>query len=361
MKPKYNRILALISVILVGLFSGYLLFGNEDTPLPPNNPDENTPLPPNNPDENTPLPPNNPEYPHIYVTIVMHSEVASVGKDENYEFYYPDYSSDVETYNDARKGLFEMVEMLKEEDVKFDFQPDSNFLEAVKLYDSGTSKTNGENILKYIVEQGFDVDAHHHPSKFYSYADVAYVIKELTGKETGVVGGFIYYPLKDSEFDEVIGTIKGKKYSTSWIPTILWGGGISGHGDIGEIADTEISGIWRPKTSTDFFSDKPGNLPDVGSYTSDAEGVLDLLEKANSGELNPDKIYTANIMTNHRDIDNSDYQQYIDNVQNDIQEIKAKDTNNLIVWVTITEVVNIWEEDYNSVPNTYYAEGFEPF
>ncbi len=306
---------------------------------------------------------NGQEYTKIYVTVVMHSEQPTNDESSSSEYYYPDYSSSESTFNDARAGLLDMVEMLKEEQVKFDFQPDSNFLEAVKKYDSGTDDTDGENILKYIVSQGFEIDAHHHPSFGYSYADVAYLDKELTGTDSGVIGGFIFYPIEDSELEEYSQPIQGTKYSYTWQPKILWGGGVAGHQTIDGISDVEISGIWRPKSAEDFFDDKEGNLPDVGSYVDDKEGVLDLLEKADAGELDPSKMYTANLMNNHRSIDGSgsEDESYISNLQQDIEEIKAADTNNRIVWVTITEAVDIWEQDYNSEPNLYYADGYTGF
>lgn len=285
------------------------------------------------------------DLPTIYVTIVSHNEEPSFPN-------HPNFVNDYDTYQSFRNGAVNFAEMLKSEGVKYDFQSDWNFLLAEQENWSDFDNTNGKNLLRWLVEDmGFAVDPHAHEST-YSIADVAYLMEQLDIIPSNIVGGFIATPAEDSRVEDFQVPIEGWIYNTSWEADALWGGGSGNHvNDEGQWT----SGIWRAQDNDHFFIDDPDSKPVIGSYTSTWEGLDDLLEKRANGELDPNKMYTANIMTNQEDAQDQDF---IDEFQNEIQARQSYTDSGAIVWVTLPEALEIWETEYDSVPETYnYVQG----
>lgn len=285
------------------------------------------------------------DLPTIYVTIVSHNEEPSFPN-------HPNFMTDYETYQSFRNGTVAFAEMLKSEGVKYDFQSDWNFLLAEQASWSDFDNTNGKNLLRWLVEDmGFAVDPHAHEST-YSIADVAYLMEQLDITPSNIVGGFIATPAEDSRVEDFQVPIEGWKYNTSWEADALWGGGSGNH------VDDEgqwTSGIWRAQDNEHFFIDDPDSKPVIGNYTSTWDGLDDLLEKRADGELDPDKMYTANIMTNQEDAQDQDF---IDEFQSEIEARQSYTNSGAIEWVTLPEALEIWETEYDSVPETYnYEQG----
>lgn len=283
--------------------------------------------------------------PTIYVSIVSHNEEPSFPN-------HPDFTSDYDTYESFRDAAVAFSEMLHDEGVKYDFQSDWNFLLAEQDHWDEFDNTNGKNLLRWLVEDmDFAVDPHAHEST-YSIADVAYLMEQLDITPSNIVGGFIATPAEDSRVEDFQVPIEGWQYDTTWEADALWGGGSGNH------VDDEgqwTSGIWRPQDNENFFIDDPDSKPVIGTYTSTWDGLDDLLEKRDSGELEAGKMYTATIMTNQEDAQDQDF---IDEFQSEIQARQSYTDSGAIEWVTLTEALNIWEDDYDSTPETYnYEQG----
>lgn len=278
-----------------------------------------------------------PDHPVIYVSIASHNEEPSLKQ--------PDYLADEELFWEHRDALVEWANMLHEEGVAYDWQSDWNFLKAIAEYDTGTESTNGKNVALWMQEDlGFAIDPHAHESK-YNYADVAYLMESIGLKPSGVVGGYLASPIEDSKVDYLQNPIEGWVYEYTWTPEILWGGGTGNH--VNE-EGLWTSGIWRPSSSADYFTHNEEALPSVGNYARTWDGLRDLLEKAENGELENGVIYTITIMNDQKNFVESGY---IEAFQEELNSFDSYSEAGLIEWVTLTEVVEIWETQYGAEPN----------
>jgi len=79
------------------------------------------------------------QFPTIYISIVSHNEESLAGQ-------YPDFVKNESAFWEHREAVVKFANMLYEEEVKYNFQSDWNFLLAVNLYDRGNPSTNGKKI-----------------------------------------------------------------------------------------------------------------------------------------------------------------------------------------------------------------------
>ncbi len=277
----------------------------------------------------------------IYVSLITHNEDSTTLR-------YPNFVEDEDAFWEYRDALVSYADMLSAQEVKYNFQPAWTFLLATLNFDSGTSSTNGKNVLRYLVEDlGFSVNVHGHPGE-YSYADAAYLIDRLGVEPSGVMGGFIASPAADSELEDLWETQEGSVYNYQWQPTALWGAATSGHSN-----DTafENSGIWRPVSNSDFFDHQDSApLPMIGGYTADWDGLDELLELQENGDLDPEVMHTASIMVDH---DEMLTQAERNDIQDQIESLQDETNSGRIIWVTLEEVLSIWETDYASTPSLF--------
>ena len=280
--------------------------------------------------------------PPIYVSIVSHNEEPATGM-------YPDFTVDTAAFWEHRAALLDFSEMLHEEGVMFNYQSDWNFLLAATLFDTGTVSTNGKNFLKYLEEDlGFEVDPHAHETQ-YNYADVAYLMHQLLGHEPShTVGGYIACPPQSSQIEYFRDTLHGWNYPYAWKAEILWGGSFQYH-----IGDDSLwtSGVWKPKDNYNYLlHDEYAPLPEIGRYNGTWQGLWDLIEKQENGELVYGRIYTATIfLEQSMMLDPA----FIDTFRNRIQSLASYTNSGRIVWVGLSQAKEIWETEYNSRPNLY--------
>lgn len=282
------------------------------------------------------------DIPIIYISIVTHNEEPD-GKP-----IHPDFTKDETVFWEQRDAVVTFAQMLKELNVGYNWQSDWNFLLAVTMFDDGTPSTNNKNIVRYLAEDlGMSIGPHAHEST-HTYADVAALIDQLGVTPNGVVGGFLLSPANRSKLEYLRNPIEGDVYDYTWTPKILWGGGSPGHR-----ADPEVSGVWLPTNTKNYFThDENGSLPDVGTYLSNWEGVDELIALQVANKLTPGLIYTSSIMIT---------QDYLltttgrDDVRSHIEALQDAVSDGRVVFSDIETVVKIWEEDYNSVPNIYRA------
>ncbi len=276
--------------------------------------------------------------PPIHISIVTHNEEPRSG-------LYPDYVNDEAAFWEHRTALVNLVSMLKANDVMYNYQSDWNFLLAAGMYDTGTPETGGQNFLRHIKKLGFEVDPHAHESQ-YSYADVAYLIQELGVTPSNLTGGFIASPPADSKLEYLWHPIQGRQYPAfTWQAEILWGGATSLHIDEESLW---VSGIWKPKDNEHFTEHSDGApLPHIGGCGRSCEQLIQLQQ---SGELDPEKIYTCTLFyPQHRlPLDG-----YIEDAEREIQYLNA---SGKVRWVGLAEVIKIWERQYNSEPNIFSCD-----
>ena len=181
-------------------------------------------------------------------------------------------------YLRLRDALIEMGVMARARGVKWSLQPDWKFLLAAEEYESAAvmSDTGGVNVLRYLRDQlGVAIDPHSHENGGYNYTDVAYLLDRLGVGGSTVIGGHIWDPSlpQFQEWDRFRSAVAGERFPFfSWRGDILMGAGTPNHTN-----DPIISGVWRPRSRSDFFTDDPAaNIASVGAYRGDIEGLTTL-------------------------------------------------------------------------------------
>ncbi len=272
----------------------------------------------------------------IYISFASHNEEPGGPN--------PDFVEDKGAFWEYRQTLLDYAEMLFDQGVIYNFQSDWNFLVATEMYDEGTDSTNGKNIVRYLSEDlGFEVDPHAHET-FYSYADVAYLIEQVGVEPSGVAGGFLAAPPKDSKLEYLWEPIEGRMYDYTWQAELGYGGGTRGH--VNE-EGLWISGMWRPAGNADFLThDDDAPLPVIGHYKTSWDGVEKLLALQEAGELDPTKMYTATVMLGQHRMNDDSIAEY----QNEIEALFDLTQDGRVVWVGLTEALEIWETEYNASP-----------
>jgi len=253
---------------------------------------------------------------------------------------YPDFVNDEPAFWQHRDALVQFVNMLHDHGVMFNYQSDWNFLMAAGLYDTGTPETNGENIVRYIKDLGFEVDPHAHETQ-YNYADVAYLIEMLGVTPSHTTGGFLADPPEDSKLEYLWQPITATLSPTyTWQAEILWGGATLLHQNEEALW---ISGAWKPKDDEHFSEhDAAAPLPYVGGFGRDCDS---LLQKQQTGELKVDRIHTCTIFVAQKRLLMPGFTPQF------AQQIQALDAAGDIRWVGLAEVIEIWQTEYDSEPN----------
>jgi hypothetical protein len=272
----------------------------------------------------------------IYVTIVMHSEQGAR------------YDQLPALFETARTNVYLFASLLAQRGVQFDFQSDWTFLAGVTNYDTaGRPETGGTNIVKWMERDlGFAIDPHNHVGEsIYNYADVAALIALCGATPTPVAGGFIAFPVTNSEWELFQQTITGAVYTaTTWTPGALWGAGSANHS-----LDTNLwfSGVYCPRDGTNYWQHQDGNLPEIGGYGGRYQiwTNLDmLLSLRDAGLLCTGSLYTCNQMVNMGSLNTA----YITNFDAQLQ-IHTNKPN--LHWVNLVQLTNIWAVHYNRRPS----------
>jgi hypothetical protein len=275
------------------------------------------------------------EKPVIYVTFMSHNEEPN--------FRQPNYFEN-NLFERSRASLIELVNILNDYGVKYNLQSDGNFLKAALELDDG-SDTDGKNIVKWMYDEGVEIDPHAHET-FYNYADVAYLIEQLGVPTTYVVGGFTAGPPEECEVERFHEPITGWEYPDyTWEAEVLWGGATAGHQNE---QDLWYSGIWRPESNDNFTAHDPETIPYIGGFRTKWEGLEQLIERYEAGELDPNKIYTVAIMN-----DQPSYldEGFFDELKAELDSISEYVDAGVIQWANLSEILEIWETEYGAEPN----------
>jgi hypothetical protein len=274
----------------------------------------------------------------IYVSIVMHNEEPVSGQ-------YPDFVNEPPAFWQHRNALVPFVNMLSANGVMFNYQSDWNFLQAAEMYDDGTPTTNWKNIVRYMKEDlGFEVDPHAHETQ-YNYADVAYLIQALGVLPSNTVGGFLAFPPDDSKLEYLWSPITATlDPGYVWEPQVLWGGATLFHIDEESLW---ISGIWKPRDNGHFLMHGgAAPLPHVGGFGGAWSDLDRLIQMQQSGELEEGLIHTCTIFVGQNSVLVPGFIQQFE------QHMQTHDAAGDVHWVGLAEVVDIWQTQYDSQPNT---------
>ena len=286
----------------------------------------------------------------IFVTFVSHNEESTSNPP------CAPVLTDRARYLANRAAVVSLASDIVDRGATWDFQSEWEYLTKVAAWDDPAARasTDGVNIIKYLSGLAPDrlvVDAHSHELRGYNYADVSYLLAQLGVESTGVVGGFIYTPSSRANWTRFRAPVAGSKYRTATFDALtLWGGGSADHRN-----DSTASGIWRPKSATEFHTDDPAQrLTNIGHYTGDvlsADGALDLVARLRRGELQPGHMYTATIMIPQCEIDSNP--ETVPAVLGIIASLSDAVRNREVVWATMPDMIRIWRDEYGSVPTVF--------
>lgn len=293
---------------------------------------------------------------------------------------------DATVFSTLRAKVKEIADVVRSGGAKWDWQSDWRFLVGTNTNDPNRggrladASTNYKTIVKWLAEDNgsnIAVSPHAHENA-YNYADVAYLFTTLGVTPGGVVGGFTYNSRQGTNggrdagytWDSLARGLQGRTYtSTIWTPTILFGGAsVNARGTTDHANDIHSLGIWKPSSTTSFFTHVSTNtLTVIGNGfenlltdTTSAETVaniiiatLDTLRRYPAG-----KLYSATIGIHQKYFTSSGY---TDKIARIIELLQPYVASGQIVWATHTEKAALWRTLYRSEANfAPYYEGYTP-
>ncbi len=284
--------------------------------------------------------------PVVYINFVSHSEDAYV------------YLNAPGVYLQARHGIVEFAHSVRDSGAEWVFGSDYVTLLAIARYDTGSilSATNGKNLLKWLHDDmDMECDPHSHESA-YNYSDIAKLHWDLGVEPAPVINGFIYNTMPNSGhcWMEYLDSVPGDSFpSFKWKPEILWGGGTPGHTN-----DPMYYGMWKPLDTANFFvHNDTSSLIDYStgcrivieqmSVQEIADTIDRLLNAIQDGVVPPDGFYCTSMFFEEGSLRDTAFLSKLDSI---IALVNVRVAEGKMEWKKITEVVDIWKTDYDSVP-----------
>jgi hypothetical protein len=204
------------------------------------------------------------------------------------------------SYLTLRSALIQMGELARRHGVRWSLEPDWKVLLAALQYEDAalTATTGGKNFLRFLRDSlHVAIDPHSHEGGGYNYTDVAHLLDSLGVGGSTVIGGHIWDPAlpQFQEWDRFRTPVRGLRYpAASWRGDILMGSGTPNHTN-----DPTISGVWRPRSRTQYFEDDPaGNIACVGAWKGDLAGISELVARYRSRETPVTCMLTATMHVN---------------------------------------------------------------
>ncbi len=286
----------------------------------------------------------------VYATFVTHNEQSNniPCKDVVDETKQSEYLSN-------RTATIAFAKAIADAGGAYDLMSELTYTEQINRFDKGDvlNSTGGKNLFKYLNEFApgkVTVDMHSHEKTGtggFNSADVAEALDKLGVPPNGVVGGFIANPSNSENWTRLRSPLKAVRSSYVWTATLLWGGGSGNHVD-----DPKASGMWRPKSPTEFLVDDPtAALPNIGGYADIvkddyATQLTSLIDMLKGNKLEKNRMYTITLMTPqcelHRDAS------LTDKAKSTIAAHTADVTAGNLVWTTVPDALKIWKAQYNS-------------
>lgn len=256
-------------------------------------------------------------------------------------------------YLDWRNDLIATAEMARRNGVPWVLQPDWKFLEAALLYEDSatTASTGGRNLLRYLKDSlGVIIDPHSHENGGYNYTDVAYLLDQLGVGGSTVIGGHIWDPSlpQFAEWDRYRSAVPGRRYPHySWRGDILTGAGTPNHTN-----DPVVSGVWRPRDRSNFFTDDPaGNMVSIGPFSRDLAGVSTLWDLGKAGTIASSCILTSSYHVRPADITNAAARASVE--RDVIAPLVSLRTAGQVVLTDFTSLVSTWRSQYSATGCVY--------
>ena len=292
-------------------------------------------------------------------TSKLHLAIATHSEDRHHP-QTPDYQADKAAYTASRNGLLAFAGAMASRGLKWNWQSDYNFLEACRKWEIQTpdaallAATGGKTIVRFLREDlDVECDPHSHENDGYNYADVAWLMSACGVEPAPVVGGHIYDPSDPGfqnwpRFNAGIG---GAKYpSAAWKPQLLMGAGTGQHRN-----DPTASGIWRPLSTSAFFTTGGSGVAAFGGWDNEPASLAGLAQSVASGQMDPSRMWTFTLVLGQQDFPTVGYLQ--NQVLPLLDQIVALRAAGQVQVVQFTEALALWTGTFGGVEGVYRPTG----
>ena len=299
----------------------------------------------------------------IYVTIAGHIE------DE------PVYAN-CDAYPAFRSNLLHFAELMRTRGLTCNLQIDYEFLHGTHNCETEDmrAETGGTNLIHYLATYyGFEIDAHQEggvEEGLDNYADVRYLGGLLTTNMSEGVGGLVWND--PPQFAHLANGENGWLYPHfKWFPEVLTLAVSQVHRSSDFSKDDIASGVWKPKgAGTNFWAHNPaermiyvgpGENFSWGRVTpmmTTPEFVQYLADGLQAETIPTGRMYTATLTIPQSIIFNTNEHArliaMLDAIEPCILSGQAE-------YVTYSEAVEIWENEYAGEPNIYHRPDVQPW
>jgi hypothetical protein len=294
--------------------------------------------------------------PPIYVTVALHIEDVPV-------------YANCDAFPDFRQKLLDFAQAMAPYQIPINLQTDYEFLMGVERCETPAvqAETDGQNVLDYLAsEYGYEIDPHQEGGWDIegqdNYADIRYLAGQLTSATSQTIGGLVWDdPAQWRALAQGQAGLQNPGYT--WNPVVLTLAVGSQH-HMGDFSDDDYaSGVWRPAGAGEKFWDHdpdgaiiyigPGEYTNWGNRSgrrSTLEFVRHLLAGLETGELDRDVIYTATLAVPQSIV--FDANEHF-KLQQMLDELAPLAESGQIIFVTYSQVVQIWASQYAANPNIY--------
>lgn len=273
----------------------------------------------------------------VYVSLVIHLEES--------------FPQNARAFARTRGDLLEIADFCLQHQLRFNLQTDWAFMTAMQQFETPEmrAQTGGKNLLLYLREDcGMEIDPHSHEHR-YNYADLAFLLDSCGIEVSNIAGGLIAAPAELSQLERFQAPIKGKNFDYVWQPDYLWGGGTPNHRD-----EPAASGIWFPLDRGHYYENGDGSsvsIPAIGGYTGEISDIYKLVDKIAGGQAPAGHCYTACIMFNQGRL-----KQDLLLLQEEISRLEQMQAEGSIRFVSLQELIQVWQTDYDSAGFVYTEE-----
>jgi len=289
--------------------------------------------------------------PALYVAIAIHSE------DRNNPLT-PDYQEDKTAYAASRAALLAFSQAMAARQMRWNWQSDYNFLEACRKWEIQTpdaallALTGGKNVVRHLHEDlGVECDPHSHENDGYNYADIAYLLQACGVAPTPVVGGHVYDPSDPAyqdwpRFNEGIIGLKYPDPDHPWKPELMMGAATRMHRN-----DPTASGMWRPQSSSSFFSTGGSGVASFGGWDGQASSLSGLAQLVSTRELAEDRMWTFTLVLAQQYFVQAGYLET--QVLPVLDQIASLRDSGMLRVLQFTEALDLWKRQYGGLEAVY--------
>ena len=285
-------------------------------------------------------------------------------------------------WTETRDNLLGWAEAIAPYTDTFNLQIDYPFLTTMPDCETEEhrAETGGENVLEYLQNAyGWEFDPHQEggyeapAASPDDYADVHWALSQAVSSPTDSVGGFVWSSQAMLDLLEA-GYTDSRIHEASWTPDLLTMAVHEGHHEGNFSQDDNSSGIWHPQDATaeGFVTHDEGRrLPYIGTglqhsnwsgspncdFQHGIEYAQVLLDMADAGELDSDKIYTVTVaFPSSVMLDPDKYDRGLEIIEAALALVEAERAQ----IASYRTVLDIWKSEFSSEPSVVTYDQIDP-